>query len=59
MLDLEPKGINKEQLQDQAKSGAQDIQKTIDKALASALDIDVKAGVAPQLVYETLSNKKQ
>jgi len=59
MLDLEPKGINKERLQDQAKSGAQDIQKTIDKALASALDIDVKAGVAPQLVYETLSNKKQ
>ena len=46
-------------LEEKAKSGGQDIQKTIDKALNSALDTDVKRGVADALVYDTLSNKQQ
>jgi hypothetical protein len=46
-------------LEEKARSGGQDIQKTIDKALNSALDTDVKRGVADALVYETLSNKQQ
>lgn len=48
-----------EEMQTEAKSGGQDIQKTIDKVLNSALDIDVKKGVAPELAYDTLSNDKQ
>lgn len=58
MLGEKPK-LTKEQLQDSVKSGVQDVQKTIEKALNSALDVDVKSEAKAHLIYDTLSNDKQ